>query len=46
YAVRIPVKVGRTSVNAIEIVQGLAAGDSVILSDMSRYDNVERVRLK
>jgi len=46
YAVRVPVKVGRTSVNAIEIVQGLAAGDSVILSDMSRYDNVERVRLK
>jgi multidrug efflux pump subunit AcrA (membrane-fusion protein) len=46
YAVRIPVKVGRTSINAIEIVQGLAAGDSVILSDMSRYDNVERVRLK
>jgi HlyD family secretion protein len=46
YAVRIPVKVGRTSVNAIEIVQGLAAGDSVILSDMTRYDNVERVKLK
>ena len=46
YAVRVPVKVGRTSVNAIEIVQGLAAGDSVILSDMTRYDNVERVRLK
>jgi HlyD family secretion protein len=46
YAVRIPVKVGRTSVNSIEIVQGLAAGDSVILSDMTRYDNVERVRLK
>ncbi|HMG17286.1 MAG TPA: HlyD family efflux transporter periplasmic adaptor subunit [Gemmatimonadales bacterium] len=46
YAVRVPVKTGRTSVNAIEIVQGLAAGDSVILSDMSRYDNVERVRLK
>jgi HlyD family secretion protein len=46
YAVRVPVKLGRTSVNAIEIVQGLAAGDSVILSDMTRYDNVERVRLK
>ena len=46
YAVRVPVKLGRTSVNAIEIVQGLVAGDSVILSDMSRYDNVERVRLK
>ena len=46
YAVRVPVKVGRTSVNAIEIVQGLAAGDSVILSDMTRFDNVERVKLK
>jgi hypothetical protein len=46
YAVRIPVKLGRTSVNAVEIVQGLAAGDSVILSDMSRYDGVERVKLK
>lgn len=46
YAVRVPVKIGRTSVNAIEIVQGLAASDSVILSDMSRYDNVERVKLK
>ncbi len=46
YAVRVPVKVGRTSVNSIEIVQGLTAGDSVILSDMTRYDNVERVRLK
>lgn len=46
YAVRVPVQIGRTSVNSIEIVQGLAAGDSVILSDMSRYDNVERVKLK
>jgi multidrug resistance efflux pump len=46
YAVRVPVQVGRTSVNAIEIVQGLAAGDSVILSDMSRYDGVDRVKLK
>lgn len=46
YAVRVPVKLGRTSVNAVEILEGLAAGDSVVLSDMSRYDNVERVKLK
>ena len=46
YAVRIPVKLGRTSVNAVEIVDGLAEGDSVILSDMTRYDNVDRVKLK
>ena len=46
YAVRIPVKLGRTSVNAVEIVDGLAEGDSVVLSDMTRYDGVERVKLK
>ena len=46
YAVRIPVKLGRTSVNAVEIVDGLAEGDSVILSDMTRYDQVDRVKLK
>ena len=46
YAVRIPVKLGRTSVNAVEIINGLAEGDSVVLSDMTRYDNVERVKLK
>ena len=46
YAVRIPVKLGRTSVNAVEILAGLAEGDSVVLSDMTRYDNVERVKLK
>jgi hypothetical protein len=33
-------------VNAVEILAGLAEGDSVVLSDMTRYDNVERVKLK
>ncbi|HLZ44197.1 MAG TPA: HlyD family efflux transporter periplasmic adaptor subunit [Gemmatimonadales bacterium] len=46
YAVRVPVRVGRSSVNAIEIIQGLNQGDRVILSDMSQYGNVDRVKLK
>ncbi len=45
-AVRVNVKLGRSSVNTIEIVQGLKIGDKVILSDMSQWDNVDRVRLK
>ena len=44
-AVRVTVRLGRSSVNAIEIVQGLQAGDQVILSDMSQWDAYERVRL-
>lgn len=45
YATRVPVKVGRASVNEIQILGGLHAGDTVILSDMSRWDNVDRIRL-
>lgn len=45
YATRVPVKVGRASVNEIQILSGLQAGDTVILSDMSRWDNVDRIRL-
>jgi len=44
-AVRVPVKVGRASVNSIQILDGLHEGDIVILSDMSRSDNTDRVRL-
>ena len=44
-AVRVPVKLGRSSVNTIEIVSGLRAGDQVIVSDMSQWDGHERVRL-
>ena len=44
-AVRLPVRVGRASVNNIQILAGLSAGDTVILSDMSRYDATDRVRL-
>ena len=45
-AIRVPVKVGRASVNLIQIVQGLHEGDTVVLSDMSRWDNTDRIRLQ
>lgn len=45
-AVRVPVKVGRASVNAIQVLEGLQEGDTVILSDMSRWDNTDRIRLE
>ena len=45
-ATRVQVKLGRTSVNEVEIVSGLNAGDQVILSDMSNWDAVDRIRLQ
>jgi HlyD family secretion protein len=45
-AVRVNVKLGRTSVNTVEILDGLKVGDKVILSDMSAWENFDRVRLK
>lgn len=45
-ATRVPVKVGRASVNNIQVLEGLKQGDTVILSDMSRWDNVDRIRLE
>ena len=45
YAVRVPVQLGRSSVNTIEIVEGLNEGDQVILSDTSAWDGEERIRL-
>ncbi len=45
-AERVRVQLGRSSVSSIEVVRGLAPGDVVILSDMSRWDNVDRVRVK
>ena len=44
-ATRVQVKFGRASVNAIEILEGLRVGDRVILSDMSAWDNHDRIRL-
>jgi len=45
-AVRSQVKLGRSSVNTVEILGGLKEGDQVILSDMSRWDNFDRIRLE
>jgi HlyD family secretion protein len=45
-AVRVPVKVGQASVNEIQVLDGLHEGDTVILSDMSRWDNFNRIRLE
>ena len=44
-ASRVSVEMGRSSVNTIEIVRGLKEGDQVILSDMSRFDNQDHIRL-
>ena len=44
-AVRVKVKLGRSSVNVIEVLEGLQVGDQVILSDMAKYDGYDRVRL-
>jgi len=45
-AVRVTVQLGLASVNAVQILGGLDVGDVVILSDMSQWDNVDRVRLR
>src|SRR5271169_514906 len=45
-ALRVPVKVGRASVNSIQVIEGLHEGDTVILSDMSRWDDRDRIRLE
>jgi RND family efflux transporter MFP subunit len=45
-AARVPVKVGRASVNSIQVIEGLKEGDTVILSDMSRWDKTDQIRLE
>jgi HlyD family secretion protein len=45
-AVRVSVELGRSSLNTVEIVRGLSIGDRIIISDMSQYGTVARVRLK
>src|SRR5437867_1030959 len=45
-AERVQVRLGRSSVNTVEIVSGLNSGDQVVLSDMSAWDGFDRVRLR
>jgi HlyD family secretion protein len=45
YANKVKITFGRSSVNTIEIKAGLNVGDRVILSDMSAYDNYDRIKL-
>lgn len=45
-AVRVPVRLGRTSVNAVEVLDGLQEGDSVILNDMSQHENHDALRIR
>jgi len=45
YAVRVPVQIGKTSVNSVEILQGLVPGDEVILSATSAFEDNDRIRL-
>jgi len=44
-AARVQVKLGRSSVNTVEILEGLKPGDRVVLSDMSTWDAFNRIRL-
>lgn len=46
YADRVSVKLGRTSVSTVEILDGLKEGDEVILSDMSQWDDYNRIQLR
>jgi HlyD family secretion protein len=45
-ATRVQVKLGRASVNTVEVISGLSVGDQVILSDMSTWDEFDRIRLE
>jgi HlyD family secretion protein len=45
YADRVQVQTGRSSMSTIEIQRGLKVGDSVVLSDMSEWDNADRVKI-
>ncbi|UCF38461.1 MAG: HlyD family efflux transporter periplasmic adaptor subunit [Acidobacteriota bacterium] len=44
-ALRVPIRLGRSSVTTIQVVEGLEEGDRVILSDTSEWDELDRIRL-
>ena len=46
FAVRVPVQFGKTSVSTIEVLEGLVVNDEIILSDVSQWDTVDKIRLK
>lgn len=46
FAVRVPVRLGRSSVNTVEVIDGLREGETVILSDTSQWDSFNRLQLK
>jgi len=46
FAIRVRVRFGRVSVTTIEILEGLEVNDTIILSDISQWDDVDRIRLK
>ena len=45
-AIRVPVRIGVASIDRVEVLRGLHAGDRVILSDTSQWDKYDRIRLK
>ncbi len=45
-AIRVQVRVGRASVNSIQVLDGMQPGDVVILSDMSKWDNTDHIRVE
>jgi len=46
FAARVPVLFGKTSVSKIVVLEGLVVGDEIILSDVSQWDTVDKIRLK
>jgi hypothetical protein len=45
-AVRVPVVLGRASVNSIEVLSGLSAGDRIIISDLSSFGTADKLRIR